>query len=58
MFNGCRDANDNFIFDLAIQSKAQYLVSGDKDILEIKSSLLPTLKILTLATFKSIVVAH
>ena len=58
MFKGCRDANDNFIFDLAIQSKAQYLVSGDKDILEIKSSLLPTLKILTLATFKSIVVAH
>ena len=53
-FEGCRDVKDNFIFDLAIQSKAKYLVSGDKDILEVNSSLLPTLKILTPAAFKSI----
>ena len=34
LFNKCTDPKDNFIFDLAIQGKANYLVSGDKKVLE------------------------
>ena len=30
----CRDAKDNFLFDLISQSKADYLVTGDKGLLE------------------------
>ena len=30
----CRDVKDNFLFDLIDYSKADYLVTGDKDILE------------------------
>ena len=33
-FNLCSDSKDNFLFDLAIQSKSKYLVSGDKHVLE------------------------
>ncbi|MDR2144866.1 MAG: putative toxin-antitoxin system toxin component, PIN family [Tannerella sp.] len=33
MFNGCPDPKDNFLFDLAIQGKANYLVSGDRKVL-------------------------
>ena len=29
----CRDVKDNFLFDLIDYSKADYLVTGDKDIL-------------------------
>lgn len=34
--NECRDYKDNFLLNLAIESKAHYLVSGDSDLLEIK----------------------
>jgi len=30
----CRDPKDNFLFDLIAVSKADYLVTGDKDLLE------------------------
>lgn len=30
----CRDPKDNFLFDLIDQSKADFLVTGDKDLLE------------------------
>lgn len=33
--NICRDPNDNFILALGLASTADYLVSGDKDILSI-----------------------
>lgn len=33
-FNLCVDSKDNFLFDLAIQSKSKYLVSGDKHVLQ------------------------
>jgi len=51
MFTDCPDPKDNFLFDLAIQGKASYLVSGDKKVLEtsIKSK---TLTLTTLTTFK------
>jgi putative PIN family toxin of toxin-antitoxin system len=32
----CRDKKDNFLLNLAIDSKADYLVTGDKDLLIIK----------------------
>ena len=31
-FEDCSDPKDNFLFDLAIQGKANYLVSGDKKV--------------------------
>jgi len=34
--NICRDPKDNFLLGLAEKSKADYLVTGDKDLLEIK----------------------
>ena len=51
LFKGCPDPKDNFLFDLAIQGKANYLVSGDKKVLEtqFKSN---TLILTTLAEFK------
>jgi len=50
-FNDCLDPKDNFLFDLAIQGKAKYLVSGDKRVLEtpIESK---TLKVVTFTAFK------
>jgi putative PIN family toxin of toxin-antitoxin system len=51
MFNDCLDPNDNFLFDLAIQGKAKYLVTGDKGVLKtpIENK---ALKITTLTAFK------
>jgi len=51
LFKNCPDPKDNFLFDLAIQGKASYLVSGDKKVLEtrIKSN---TLTLTTLTAFK------
>lgn len=34
--NECRDEKDNFLLALAIDSKADFLVTGDKDLLELK----------------------
>jgi len=36
IFTDCKDKKDNYLFDLAKQSKARYLVSGDKIVLETK----------------------
>lgn len=33
----CRDSKDNFLLALAKDSKADYLVTGDKDLLELKT---------------------
>lgn len=32
----CRDSKDNFLLDLALDSKANYLVTGDSDLLVVK----------------------
>lgn len=32
----CRDSKDNFLLNLAIDSKADYLVTGDSDLLDIE----------------------
>ena len=51
LFKDCSDPKDNFLFDLALQGKADFLVSGDKKVLEtkVKSDILT---LATLATFK------
>ncbi|PSR54816.1 putative toxin-antitoxin system toxin component, PIN family [Adhaeribacter arboris] len=33
----CRDSKDNFLLSLAVDGKADYLLTGDKDLLELKS---------------------
>ena len=50
-FKDCPDPKDNFLFDLAIQGKANYLVSGDKRVLETPIDN-KTLKVTTLTAFK------
>lgn len=32
----CRDYKDNFLLNLAVDSKAEFLVTGDRDLLELK----------------------
>jgi putative PIN family toxin of toxin-antitoxin system len=34
--NICRDKKDNFLLSLAIDGKADYLITGDKDLLELE----------------------
>ena len=53
LFNDCPDPKDNFLFDLAIQGKANYLVSGDKKVLEtpLKNK---SFNLTTLTAFKEI----
>lgn len=38
LFKECRDKKDNFLFDLAIQGKAKYLVSRDTVVLTTPTS--------------------
>jgi len=49
-FEACRDKKDNYLFDLAFQSSAKYLVSGDKDVRNVEFA--TPFKILNLAEFK------
>jgi putative PIN family toxin of toxin-antitoxin system len=51
VFEDCPDPKDNYLFDLAIQAKADYLVTGDKVVL---STPVPSpLKVITLTEFKT-----
>jgi len=45
IFTDCPDPKDNYLFDLAIQAQADFLVSGDDDVLNC-SSLTPKLHII------------
>lgn len=49
--NICRDPKDNFIFSLAVDSNATYLLTGDKDLLDV--SKVGKSKIITLTQFLS-----
>ena len=49
-FSGCLDPKDNYLFDLAIQTKAKYIVSGDRDVCETLVG--KPVEIVTLAKFK------
>ncbi|NLO03988.1 MAG: putative toxin-antitoxin system toxin component, PIN family [Bacteroidales bacterium] len=46
----CRDYKDNFLLNLAVDSKADYLATGDKDLLEIKN--IEKTKIITIRELK------
>lgn len=46
----CRDKNDDFLINLALDGKADYLISGDKDILTLED--FPQTKILTFSAFE------
>jgi putative PIN family toxin of toxin-antitoxin system len=50
VFNRCPDLKDNYLFDLAYQSRSKYLVSGDKKVLAVPVEL--SLKLLSLSAFK------
>ena len=45
----CRDVKDNFLLELAKDGKADYLLTGDKDLLELKK--FGKTKIETITTF-------
>ena len=47
--NICRDAKDNFLLNLSIDGKADYLVTGDKDLLVLKK--IKKTQILTMSQF-------
>ena len=34
-FNDCRDKKDNFLLDLCVSGRADYLITGDNDLLEL-----------------------
>lgn len=45
----CRDPKDNFLLSLCLERNADYLITGDKDLLEIKN--LSKTKIVTISEF-------
>ena len=57
LFSACPDPKDNFLFDLALQGNAKYLVSGDKAVLSTPVSS-ETLKVTTLPVFKEYLQIH
>ena len=48
----CRDPKDNFLLELASKSKADYLVTGDKDLLDIRTH--KSTRIITIKELESI----
>lgn len=50
--NVCRDLKDNFLLSLANDSKAKYLLTGDKDLLDLK--VFGKTKILTINEFRNL----
>jgi putative PIN family toxin of toxin-antitoxin system len=50
---GCRDPKDNFLLSLAKDGKAEYLLKGDKDLLEL--CVYGKTKIKTMAEFLSVI---
>lgn len=48
-FKGCPDKNDDFLFDLAIQTKSDFLVTGDKRLIAFDTS---PVTIISLSAFK------
>lgn len=50
----CRDHKDNFLLDLAVQGNADYLITGDKDLLVLKQ--IDKAKIITFKEFETLVI--
>lgn len=53
LFKGCRDPKDNFLFDLAYQSRSKHLVSGDKDVRN--TAVKKSLEVVSLTKFKELI---
>ena len=51
-YSSSPDPNDNFLFDLAIQTNSEYVVTGDKKILEIQH---PDFKFVSLSFFETMI---
>ena len=49
----CRDAKDNFLLSLAQDAKANYLITGDKDLLVLKT--FSTTKIVKITEFQTMI---
>lgn len=47
----CRDLKDNFLLSLAVDGKASHLITGDKDLLDLKN--IEETKIITIAAYVS-----
>ncbi len=45
----CRDEKDNFLLSLSVDSKAEYLITGDKDLLVLEK--IENTEILTFSEF-------
>jgi putative PIN family toxin of toxin-antitoxin system len=56
IFTACPDSEDNYLFDLAYQSNADYLVSGDADVLNTPIS--PPLQLISFTQFKSLIMIN
>ena len=52
IFSQCRDPKDNFLFDIAEQGNADYIVSGDNDVLAIDN---PKFRTITIGDFLNLV---
>jgi putative PIN family toxin of toxin-antitoxin system len=48
----CRDVKDNFLLNLAVDGKADYLITGDKDLLILEQ--IENTKIITMNEFKTL----
>ena len=51
--NKCRDTKDNYLLNLSIDGKADYLITGDKDLLVLKK--IENTQIVTLKEFENII---
>ena len=52
----CRDAKDNFLLSLAKNAKANYLLTGDNDLLVLKT--FDVTRIVTITEFQTIILTH
>ncbi|WP_114749893.1 putative toxin-antitoxin system toxin component, PIN family [Pleomorphovibrio marinus] len=50
-YQGCPDAKDNFLFDLAIQSQAELVVTGDKLLLDFE---VQNIKVISFKDFREL----
>jgi uncharacterized protein len=50
-FTASPDPKDNFLFDLAMQAKGQYIVTGDKRLLDLDT--IEGVQLITLSNFKA-----
>jgi putative PIN family toxin of toxin-antitoxin system len=49
----CRDPDDNFLLNLAVDGNADYLITGDKDLLVLEK--INNTKIVTITDFKNLI---